>query len=84
MTRKEVDLLSRTLKKHFGGKVEFEAVNGYGRYRFALTSKRFEGMTQLQRQDAVWAIVDQVLSREGALGVSIILAFAPADLNLVK
>jgi stress-induced morphogen len=84
MTRNQANLLVKALQKRFGGKAEFEAVNEHGRYRFAITSKRFNNMTHLQRQDDVWKVVDDVLTREATLDVSMILAFAPADLAAVK
>jgi|GEM_PF-3190519 len=80
MTRRQADNLARALKKKFGGKVEIEAVNDAGRYRFTMVSKRFDVMTHLQRQDAAWEIIDAVLPREARLDVSMILAYAPADL----
>lgn len=84
MTRQQAKHLAQALKKKFGGKVDFEAVNGQGRYRFAITSMRFEKKRQLERQDAVWKVVDEALPREAALDVSMILAFAPADLAAAK
>ena len=84
MTRHQVKQLSDALKKRFGGKVDFEAVNGKGRYRFAVTTKRFDDVPHLKRQDAIWEVVDEVLSREAKLGISLILAYAPKDLILAK
>ena len=80
MTKSQVEDLSRALKKQFHAKVEFEPVNNNGRYRFAVSSKDFAQMTQLQRQDAIWKVVDETLPREATLGISLILAFAPAEL----
>ena len=84
MTNNEAKQLAQALKKQFGGKVEYEPVNTLGRYRFAITSKNFDGIPHLQRQDAIWKVVDQVLARESTLDVSMILAFAPADLATVN
>src|SRR2546428_727577 len=78
MNVKQAKSLVKALTKHFGGKAEYEPVNNQGRYRFAITSKQFDDMTHLQRQDAVWKVVDETLPREATLDVSIILAFAPA------
>jgi len=80
MTQDQVDALADALRKHFGGEVEAEPVNGHGRYRFSIVSSGFAQMTHLQRQDAIWKIVDQVLARDATLDVSMILAFAPAEL----
>ena len=84
MTRQQVKKLAEALKKRFGGKVEFEAINGKGRYRLAITTKRFDDVPHLKRQDAIWEVVDEVLPREATLDVSLILAYAPKDLALSK
>ena len=80
MTQTEARRLKRALEKQFGGKAEFEPVDKKGRYRFALTSKRFEKMSHLKRQAQVWEVIDRTLSREANVDVSMILVFAPADL----
>ena len=63
MTKKEADLLAKALKKQFGGKTEYEPVDERGRYRFAITSKRFDTMPHLKRQDDIWELVDKVLAQ---------------------
>jgi hypothetical protein len=80
MTQEEAKTLAEALTTKFGGESEFEVVNA-GRYRFSITSKEFDAMTQLQRQDEVWKIAEKTLSREAILDVSMILAFAPRDLS---
>lgn len=80
MTKHQAQTLVKALKKKFHGQVDAEPINGKGRYRFAVTSKQFAKMPQLRRQDAVWEIVDETLPAEATLDISIILAFAPADL----
>ncbi|HEX4797243.1 MAG TPA: hypothetical protein VH370_25845 [Humisphaera sp.] len=80
MTEAQAKTLREALKKEFKAQAEFEPVNGKGRYRFAVTSKRFAKMPQLKRQDEVWKVVDRILSRDASLDVSLILAFAPEDL----
>ena len=84
MTKTQANTLVRALVKRFGGKAEFEPINGRGRYRFAITSKRFSKVPQLKRQDQVWEVVDEVLPRDAILDVSLILAFDPADLVTSK
>ncbi|MFI5379353.1 MAG: hypothetical protein ACHRHE_08650 [Tepidisphaerales bacterium] len=83
MTKEQVKSLVQAFKRAFHGSVDVESINGHGRYRFAITSKRFAKMPQLKRQDAIWEIVDQTLPREATLDISIILAFAPADLAAI-
>jgi acid stress-induced BolA-like protein IbaG/YrbA len=80
MTKDQAKALADAMKKEFDGDAQYELVNSPGRYRFVITSKRFETMTQLQRQDEVWAVADRTLARDAIMDISIILAFAPADL----
>jgi stress-induced morphogen len=82
MTKVQAQELVQALKKKFHGHVEEELVSRPGRYRFAIKSKAFANMPQLQRQDAIWKIVDKTLPREAILDISIILAFAPAELSI--
>jgi hypothetical protein len=83
MTKKQAEALVQALEKKFHGKVESELIpNAQGRYRFAITSKVFDKMPQLRRQDAIWDIVDKTLTPDAILDISIILAFAPADLAI--
>ena len=84
MTKNQANLLAGALKKRFPGKAEFEPVNAQGRYRFAIVSGRFNAMSQLERQDEVWKVVDRVLPRAATLDISTILAFAPADMATAK
>ena len=74
-------------KNQFGGEVEFEAevIGGIQRFSFYLVSPHFNAMPHLKRQDAVWEIIDSVLSRDEALQVSAILPLAPGEIeSLVK
>ena len=64
MTQQEVDLLTVALRGRFNAEVDAEPVNGNGRYRFAVVSPEFDQMNQLQRQDAIWAVVDPTLPRK--------------------
>jgi acid stress-induced BolA-like protein IbaG/YrbA len=79
MTSERAAALAAELRNRFGGEVEAEAVNGSGRFRFIVVSDRFDRMPHLQRQDAVWEVVDTVLSREETLDVSLVLTLAPTD-----
>ncbi len=80
MTSQERDGLVEALKQRFAAQVDFELVGDNGRYRFAVVSPQFDGMPHLARQDAIWLVVDEVLSREASIDVSLILAYSPADL----
>ena len=70
-------------KARFGGKVEHEkeVVAGVERFSFYLVSPKFKSLSHLKRQDAVWEVVDSVLSREEALQVSAVLALAPGEIE---
>jgi stress-induced morphogen len=82
MTEERARRLADELSRHFNGQAEIEAV-APGRYRFAIVSPQFEGVGQLQRQDRAWEVVDQVFTREEVLDISLILAFAPGELQPV-
>jgi stress-induced morphogen len=80
MTPIQVNRLKRALEDHFDAEVEAERVNAKGRYRFAVVSSRFNKMPHLKRQDAIWEVVDETLSPEASLDISLILAYAPKEL----
>ena len=79
MTRDNAESLAEALRKTFEADVEMELVNPSGRYRFAVVSPRFQEMTQLARQDEIWRLVDETMSREATLDITLILAFAPDE-----
>lgn len=81
MTTEHVEMLKEALKKRFEAEVEAEQVGPNGRYRFAVVSRQFEKMPRLDRQDRVWDVVDEVLPREATLDISLILAYAPDELE---
>lgn len=80
MTRAKADALVAALKGRFGGEAEAEQVNPNGRYRFAIVSPQFEAVPHLRRQDEAWKVVDEVLSREETLDVSLVLTYAPDEM----
>lgn len=80
MTQEQADSLAEAFRRQFQAEVEVEQVGDRMRYRFGVVSPQFASMSQLQRQDAVWRIVDATLPREATLDVSLILTFAPAEL----
>lgn len=81
MTQDQADSLADALRHRFHADVDGERVGERSRYRFVVVSSEFGLMTQLQRQDAVWEVVDATLPREATLDVSLILTFAPAELT---
>lgn len=70
-------------RKRFGGEVEFDAevVGGIERFSFYLVSPQFKALSHLKRQDAVWEVIDSVLSREEALQVSGVLPLVPGEIE---
>ena len=84
MTSKEAKSLAAALKRKFGGRVEFENVDGNGRYGFAIWSKKFNGVPHMKRQDDIWEIINEVLDRESILDLGAVIAYAPNDVALSK
>jgi stress-induced morphogen len=80
MTQQDVDLLTNALRQRFNADVDVQPINGNGRYRFAVVSPQFKQMNQLQRQDAIWEVVDRMLPRDKTLDISLIIAFDPPEL----
>ena len=77
----DVESLAIALRSELGAEVEVERVQGTARYRLAVVSPRFRDMGQMARQDLVWQIADSALDRESALKITLILAFAPEDIE---
>ena len=80
MTQEDADRLAAALRERFRAEVDVERIGDRLRYRFAAVSPDFAQMPQLERQDAVWNVVDATLPREASLDVSLILTFAPGEL----
>jgi stress-induced morphogen len=80
MTQQEAAHLSDQFKTRFSAEVSSTEVSP-GRFRFTIISPHFEKMPRMRRQDEVWEMVDQVLNREAALDVSLILTFAPGEVQ---
>jgi hypothetical protein len=81
VTEERANAVVAELLRRFGGEAEAEKVDGNGRYRFILLSPQFKQMTHLQRQDEIWKVIDQVLTRDENMDVSIVLTFAPGELD---
>src|SRR6266478_2235461 len=64
MTDERARLLAEELKHRFDATVvEMEQVST-GRFRFAVVSPRFVGVSPLGRQDLVWEAINDLTSRE--------------------
>jgi stress-induced morphogen len=82
MSRADADRLLAELVRRFGGEGEAEEVNP-GQFRFALVSPQFSGVPHLRRQDSIWEVVERVLTREQILGLTLVVAYAPEEIQLV-
>lgn len=80
MDLREAEQLAECLRQRFAAEVEFEEVS-HRRYRFAIVSEQFRGMPHLTRQDQIWKVVDEAISREQTMGISLILAFDPSEIE---
>lgn len=80
MTKKQVDKLKQAFADRFDAKVEAEKI-APGRYRFSVVSDRFKRRQQLQRQDDLWKVADEILPRQATVDISLILAYAPDELE---
>lgn len=73
--------LANAIRRDFPGTVEVEPVSGTNRFRIAVVSDRFEKMPHLKRQDEVWRLVDELLDREQSLEISMLLTYAPSEIE---
>jgi stress-induced morphogen len=80
MTQQDAECLAQAFRNRFGAEVGMELVNPVGRYRFEVVSPQFQKMTQLARQDEIWKVVNETMSRDATLDITLILAFAPDEL----
>jgi stress-induced morphogen len=76
-----IHALADALRRDFPGTVEVELVSGTNRFRIAVVSDRFERMPHLKRQDEVWRLVDAILDREQSLQISMLLTYAPSEIE---
>ncbi len=83
MTEFPLEKLITAFRNRFGSEPEYErdTVGGIERFSFYLVSPTFAGLSHLKRQDAVWELIDSVLSREEALQVSAVLPLAPGEIE---
>jgi len=74
-------LRSRLEKAGLNVDVSSEPVHFTKLYRFYVVSRNFKAMGQQERQKLVWHIVENVLSADEQLHVSMILTVTPDDLG---
>ena len=83
MTHDEANKIKGSFETRFPGLVEAVEVRE-GRFRFEVWTDRFNGVGHDERQDQVWAIVDDLLGRgelppKADLDISMILCYAETD-----
>lgn len=76
-----IHVLVEAIRRDFPGTVEVEPVARTNRFRIAVVSDRFEKMPHLKRQDEVWRLVDAVLDREQSMEISMLLTYAPSEIE---
>ena len=82
MTQEQADRLVAAFREQFGGEVEaFPEEDAPTQFQFTVSSPKFKDLSTLQRQDAVWEVIDRVLSRDDNLDVVMVWAFAPGEIN---
>ena len=76
-----VDSLAAALIRDMpGAEVTTEQVRG-DRYRFVVVWDQFNGVGHPERQERVWRIVEQTLSRDDLLKVAMIVTIAADELG---
>lgn len=87
MNRKEVEQLKKALSDTFNAQVNARPIpSRRGRYEFSVISPKFKRMKHLARQDRIWNVVDKAiedrkLSRDSMIDISLILAYAPDEIE---
>ena len=83
MTQEKAAQLAAAFRQQFGGEVEAHPGDDgeKGRFDFSVVSSGFIGMSNLQRQDAVWETIERTLSREETLDVGMVWTFAPGEVD---
>lgn len=87
MTPTQADQIKNLLKSTFSAEVEVEEVDSAkGRYQFDVISEKFNQLSHLKRQDAIWQSIDQAVTQgkldpEAMLAISLIIAYAPDELH---
>ena len=81
MMRADAERLSGELARTYGGEVDAEEV-APGQFKFFMVSPGFTGVPHLRRQDSVWEVVERVLTREQLLDLTLVLTYAPDEIQL--
>jgi len=83
LTDQEFDMLQNALEAELDASeltVVSDFDNGDVPMVIDVVSPKFQGLSQLQRQDLVWSIIDRVLG-EHAKNVSMIVAYTPSEIE---
>jgi hypothetical protein len=76
-----IERLRDQLKADLAADVDIEPLDEGPPFLLTVFSDHFKNLTHLQRQDRVWAIVDATCGREDSLLISMILTYAPGEIE---
>lgn len=81
---KYVVRLKRALRDKFDADVDVQKTDRWSRYHFAVVSEKFNRVSPMKRQDRIWDVVDEVLTRDEWLKIGLIYAYAPKELAPIR
>jgi hypothetical protein len=76
-----IERLRDRLQTELAAEVDVEPLDGPSRFLLTVFSEQFRNLSHLERQDRVWAIVDATCGREDSLMISMILTYAPGEIE---
>ena len=76
-----MEKLRERLQTDLAADVDFEPLDAPSRFLLTVFSPEFKNLSHLQRQDRVWAIVDETCTREETMMISMILTYAPGEIE---
>lgn len=79
LRRLESELPEQLSKRGVSATVESEGVPQTKLFRIYVTSPEFVEMSHMERQDLVWRIIDDILSDDEQLNISMVLTIAKED-----
>lgn len=76
-----IEKLRDRLKSELAAEVDVEPLDEGAPFLVTVFSDQFKNLSHLARQDRVWAVVDAACSREDSLLISMILTYAPGEIE---
>ena len=80
MTEQDADQLVQALELELGGTARYDRTSP-DRCHFEVTTPAFTGTPMRARQVRVWKVVDDLFDRETSSGITLIMTYAPEDLD---